>query len=86
MTLEAAALLRHLGEKIHVAPDQIESDMTLISSGLIDSFSMVELVLFIEQQCGIKVKPTEVNLDNLDSVERILAFAEARTNEKKVVH
>ena len=69
-----------------MAPNKIESDMALISSGLIDSFSLVELVLFIEKQCGIKVKPTEVNLDNLDSVERILVFAEARTNENNVVH
>jgi acyl carrier protein len=41
---------------------------------------MVELVLFIEETCGIRMKPSEVNLDNLDSIERILAFVTMRSN------
>ena len=80
MTLTHDALLGYLGEKLGLDSSRIEPELSLISSGLIDSFSMVELVLFIEKTCGIKVKPSEVNLDNLDSVERILAFTQSRTN------
>ena len=86
MTLERDVLLNYLGNKINMAPNQIEAEMALISSGLIDSFTMVELVLFIEKQCGIKIKPAEVNLDNLDSVSRILTFTEMRANGKNGSH
>lgn len=79
MALTHDALLHYLGKQFRLDTGQILPETSLFASGLIDSFSLVELVLFIEESCGIKVKPSEVNLDNLDSIERILAFVEKRS-------
>jgi acyl carrier protein len=80
MTLTQDALLHLLSNKFRLDTKKIAPDTSLFTSGLIDSFSMVELVLFIEESCGIRMKPSEVNLDNLDSIERILAFVTMRSN------
>jgi hypothetical protein len=34
--------------------------------------------MFIENTGGLRVHPADVTLDNFDSIERILAFVEAR--------
>ena len=77
MALTRESLIDYLHTKQGIDPSQIESDDTeLFSSGLLDSFSMVDLIMFIETEGGFKLNPTDVNLENLDSVGRILAFAQ----------
>ncbi len=47
----------------------------LFSTGELDSLLLLELIAFIETSCGIRVAWSDVTLENLDTVERILAFA-----------
>lgn len=54
--------------------DPFENDTPLFSAGILDSFNLLELIVFIEKAEGIKVKPTEVKLENLDSLDRMLQF------------
>jgi acyl carrier protein len=56
----------------------LEDDEPLISGGLIDSFSLVELQLFIEQQFGVHIEDTELTTDAIDNVDDIMALIEAR--------
>lgn len=56
----------------------ISDDTPIFSRGLLDSFSMIELITHLESRAGIKIGPMEVTLENLDSVERILAFVDAK--------
>jgi acyl carrier protein len=45
---------------------------------------MLEIILFIEEQCGVKVVDSEMIPENLDSVNRIAAFvASKRGTENK---
>lgn len=67
-------LLRALRDELGVDTTQIDDDTPLFSSGTIDSFSLVSLIMFIERN-GVKLEPLDVNLENLDSVARILRFA-----------
>ena len=53
----------------------------LFSSGIVDSFTPITLMTFLESQCGFRIGPMEVTLDNFDSIERILRFAERKTRE-----
>jgi acyl carrier protein len=79
MALTRESILGYLEQKQGIDPAQIENDDTLLfSAGLLDSFSMVDLILFLETEGGFKMQPTDVNLDNLDSIGRMLAFASAR--------
>jgi acyl carrier protein len=57
---------------------QLQDDEALISGGLIDSFSLVELQLFIEQQFGVFIDDTELTADAIDNMNDIIALIEAR--------
>src|SRR5437764_11991160 len=49
----------------------------LISGGVIDSFSLVELSLFLEEKFGVRPDDTELNADNMDSVQMISNYVES---------
>ena len=50
----------------------------LISGGLVDSFSLVELSLFLEESFGVRPDDTELNADNMDTVQMIADYVESR--------
>jgi len=50
------------------------SDTVLFTSGIIDSFGLLELVDFVEQSFGISIDPDEVNFDEFDSVNKIVEY------------
>jgi acyl carrier protein len=75
MVLTKEQLLGALQNRLGLDIGSIGDETPLFSSGLIDSFSLVELITFIETQAGFRMDPMDVSLENLDSVERILRFA-----------
>ena len=81
MALGRDELVFFLKDSLDVDMDELADDAPLFSSGEIDSFSLVSLIEHIEKQCGFRVKPTEVSLDNMDSVERLMAYIDRRTAE-----
>lgn len=50
----------------------------LISSGLVDSFSLVDLALFVEENFGVLIDDTELNADTFDSLEQLVSLIEER--------
>jgi acyl carrier protein len=42
---------------------------TLISSGLIDSFSLVNIAVFIEKEIGINIPDNELTVETMDTIE-----------------
>lgn len=81
MSLDQSTLIAHLQKKYGLDPGSFDSSTPLFSSSLLDSFTMVDLIMFIEKSAGIRLAPTEVSLDNLDSVDRIIAFVHRRTED-----
>ncbi|HOD51308.1 MAG TPA: acyl carrier protein [Candidatus Hydrogenedentes bacterium] len=79
MALARAALVEYIISSFDLDQKEVDDNTTLFSDGLLDSFCMVSLISYIESEAGIKFRPTEVNLDNLDSVGRILAFIERKS-------
>lgn len=53
-------------------------DDSLLGRGIVDSTGMLEIIFFIEEQLGVKVKDEEMIPENLDSVNRIAHFVESR--------
>jgi len=49
----------------------IDLDEPLISSGLIDSFSLVDLAIFIEDTFGVRIEDTELNADTFDTLSEL---------------
>lgn len=54
------------------------SDDSLLGRGIVDSTGMLEIIMFIEEQLGIKVADEEMIPENLDSVNRIAAFVRSK--------
>jgi acyl carrier protein len=74
LTLTSDTILEFLGDELGVETGDIAPDTPLFSTGIIDSFGLVTLMTYIEGQCKIRIKPADVNLDNFDSLQRIVAF------------
>ena len=55
-----------------------DPDLDLFEAGLIDSMGFVELLFGLEQEFCIQVPPTEIERDDVSTVNKILAFV----NEK----
>ena len=47
---------------------KIDPDESLISSGVIDSLSLLRLVSFVEERFGIRVEDVEVVPDNFETI------------------
>jgi acyl carrier protein len=51
---------------------------------LIDSTGVLELVLFIEQEFDFRVEDEEIVPENLDSVERLVAYIQSKLRKPRV--
>jgi len=56
----------------------IESSEPLISSGLIDSFSLMDLALFVEDTFGVRIEDTELNAGTFDNLNQLASLIESR--------
>jgi len=53
----------------------------LISSGYVDSFSMVSLLVFLENKFKIKIPPSKATPEAFDSVNNIVALVNQYLNK-----
>jgi acyl carrier protein len=62
-------------EYVQEGEDQEITETTpLISSGLVDSFSMVSLLRFLEKKYDIEIPDADATPEAFDTVERIVAL------------
>jgi acyl carrier protein len=63
-----------------VVPDNLplKSDTPLIRSGLLDSLSLLKLVVFIEERFGVKLKADEIIPENFDTISAICGYLRSR--------
>ncbi len=74
-----STLEQYIATRILKQPNRrISPDEALISSGLIDSFNLMDLVLFVEDTYGVRIEDTELNADTFDSLDQLSALIESR--------
>ncbi|HEX7976287.1 MAG TPA: acyl carrier protein [Anaerolineales bacterium] len=56
----------------------IDPDEPLISSGLIDSFSLVDLALYVDDTFAVHIDDTELNADTFDTLNQLARLIEER--------
>jgi acyl carrier protein len=72
-------LEKFIAVQILKQPDRkIAADEALISSGLIDSFSLMDLALYVEDTFGVRVEDTELNANTFDNLNQLAALITAR--------
>ena len=64
-------LKNYMHEDLDIDTTALEPDTLLFSEGIIDSFSLVLLLTFVESKFNFRVGPTDVNLANFDSLGRM---------------
>ena len=57
----------------------LRDNASLLEEGIMDSTGVLNLVMFIEETFGIQVKDEELVPENLDSVNKLVAFVERKT-------
>jgi acyl carrier protein len=61
--------------------EEITFDSPLISSGYVDSFSMVSLLVFLENKFKIKIPPEKATPEAFDSVNKIVELVKQYINK-----
>jgi acyl carrier protein len=81
--MEKEALIERL--KIYLKEDilkqpgrELKATEALISSGLIDSFSLVDVALYIEDTFGVQIDDTELNAETFDTLNELAELIENR--------
>jgi acyl carrier protein len=60
------------GEYLEDSDTEISEDTKLISSGLIDSFSLVSLQSYIEKEFGKRIPAPKITAESFDTVRQMI--------------
>ncbi len=64
----------------HEDPKNLADATPLVAAGVLDSLATLELVTFLEETFGIRIKAHEVNVENLDTIEKIARFVRSKAS------
>jgi acyl carrier protein len=56
----------------------LNDDEPLLSSGLIDSFSLVDIALWVENHHGVRLDDSELTAEHFDTVDQLARLIEQR--------
>lgn len=57
----------------------IDPQAAIISSGMIDSFSLVDLALFVEDEFGVHIDDSELNASTFDNIDQLSELIQTRS-------
>jgi acyl carrier protein len=79
MTIEAK-LRTYILEDFLFTDDEsaLSSSDSFLEKGIVDSTGIMEVIFFINDEFGIEVEDDEMIPENLDSVNKIIAFIEKK--------
>ena len=74
-----ATLAAYISREILRKPNRvIKADETLLTSGLIDSFHLVDLGMFVEDTFGVRIEDFELNSSTFDTLEQLATLIQTR--------
>lgn len=75
----AAEIGNFIAEEILKQPKRmIAEDESLISSGMVDSFNLVDLSIFVEERYGVRIDDTELNKETFDTINQLIELIHQR--------
>lgn len=69
-----------LAKALHIDASALGDADIIPATGYLDSTAILELVVWYEQTYDLALKPDEINIDNLGSVDAMADFLLARKN------
>jgi acyl carrier protein len=76
MTAEAEEMIEHIVRLIRKPGLTIEENTPLVSSGLVDSMALVDLLLKLEELTHMRIPPGKVQPKDLETVAMMFATAQ----------
>jgi len=76
MTAQAQQMIEHIRQLIRKPNVMIDEDTPLVSSGLIDSMALVDVLLKLEDLTHMRIPAGKVQPKDLDSVAKMFATAQ----------
>ena len=72
---------RHIVDNFVYSGDvqALSFEQSLLETGIVDSTGVLELVFFVEESFGIKVKDEELVPRNFDSISKLAAYVRSKT-------
>jgi acyl carrier protein len=83
MTPEAEQMIAHIRDLIRKPALSIDENTPLVSSGLIDSMSLVDLLLKLEDLTHKRIPAGKVQPKDMDTVANMFATAERVGRQRK---
>jgi len=69
-------IIAHIRQSAGALPVDFTAQSPVFSSGILDSFDLIDLLSLLERETGKKISAAEVSLENFDTPERITKFME----------
>jgi acyl carrier protein len=76
MTPEAQQMIGHIARLIRKPNVSIDESTPLVSSGLIDSMALVDLLVTLEDLTHMRIPPGKVQPKDMDTVAKMFATAQ----------
>lgn len=76
MTATTESIIALFQNQLSVEVRDVDSD--LIGEGLMDSFMLVDLIMFLEQEYSISIDFEGLEIENFRSISSITQFVESR--------
>ena len=59
---------------------EVDFDTSLINSNILDSLTVIDLAIFLEEQTDLNIPARDINSENFDSINKIADYLKKRTN------
>ncbi|MGH7618611.1 MAG: acyl carrier protein [Gemmatimonadaceae bacterium] len=59
-------------------PEALTDSTPLVTTAILDSLATVQLVSFLEERYGIRIAAHEASVDNLNTIDLIVALVESK--------
>jgi acyl carrier protein len=76
MTPEVVQMVEHIRKLLRNPSISIDENTPLVSSGLIDSMALVDLLLMLEDVTGMRIPPGKVQPKDMDTVSKMFETAQ----------
>ena len=83
MTAETQQMIEHIVRLIRKPNLKIDENTPLVSSGLIDSMALVDLLLKLEDLTHMRIPPGKVQPKDMDTVANMFATAQRVGKQRK---
>jgi acyl carrier protein len=76
MTPEAQQMREHIAQLVRKPSLSIDENTPLVSSGLIDSMALIDLLLKLEDLTGMRIPPGKVQPKDMNTIASMFATAQ----------